>query len=104
MEEEEGKTQDPDFWNDPEAAEKQLKKVAGIKYWITVCDEIASAADDLQLMPDFVKEGLASADELDALYASTLEKIEARRTIWAPSWRSTPAQAVPKASTGLRCC
>ena len=77
MEEEEGKTQDPDFWNDPEAAEKQLKKVAGIKYWITACDEIASAADDLQLMPDFVKEGLASADELDALYASTLEKIEA---------------------------
>ena len=33
-----GRTQAPDFWDDPEKAEKQLKKVAGIKYWITAYD------------------------------------------------------------------
>ena len=33
--------------------------------------------DDLQLMPDFVHEGVAGEDELDALYTRTLEKVEA---------------------------
>lgn len=33
--------------------------------------------DDLELMPDFVREGAASEQELDELYGSTLEKVEA---------------------------
>ncbi|WP_455954280.1 peptide chain release factor 2 [Alistipes ihumii] len=77
LEEEESKTQAPDFWDDRERAQKQLKKVASIKYWIRAYDEISKSADDLQLMPDFVKEGLASADELDEQYRKTLGMIEA---------------------------
>ena len=38
---------------------------------------MSKSADDLQLMPDFVKEGLASADELDEQYRKTLGMIEA---------------------------
>lgn len=77
LEEEELKTHAPDFWDDPKKAEEQLRKVASIKAWVTAYDEIAKLADDLELMPDFVKEGLASEEEVDALYEKTLEKIEA---------------------------
>lgn len=35
-----------------------------------------TAVDDLELMPDFVREGAASEEELDALYADTLAKVE----------------------------
>ena len=70
-------TQDPDFWNDPQKAEAQLKKVASIKYWITAYDEIDRMLGDLVLMPDFVKEGLSSPEELDAQYHAVLEKIDA---------------------------
>ena len=70
-------TQDPDFWTDPQKAEAQLKKVASIKYWITAYDEIDRMLGDLVLMPDFVKEGLSSPEELDAQYHAVLEKIDA---------------------------
>ena len=33
-EEENLRTQDPDFWSDSKAAEEQMKKVKGIKKWI----------------------------------------------------------------------
>ncbi len=33
--------------------------------------------DDLQLMPDFVREGLSSPQEMDDLYAAALEQVEA---------------------------
>ncbi len=49
--------------------------MAGIKSWITDYDRIASLVDDLQLMPDFVREGAATEQELDELYARAEEKI-----------------------------
>ena len=60
LDEEQSRTEAPDFWDDPAKAEQQLKKVAAIKYWITAYDEIVGALDDLQLMPEFVREGISS--------------------------------------------
>lgn len=77
FEEEQDKTTAPDFWDNPEKAEKQLKKVAGIKAWIDAYREIDNLCADLELMPDFVSEGGASEQELDDLYNDTLNKIEA---------------------------
>ena len=51
--------------------------VASLKGWITDYREVASLVDDLQLMPDFVKEGVASEAELDELYGRALERTEA---------------------------
>ena len=50
--------------------------MAGIKAWVEDYDAIRKDAEDLQLMPDFVKEGVVSEEEMDAHYAATLEKIE----------------------------
>lgn len=69
------KTQAPDFWGDPAGAERQLKAVASIKSWIDAYDRVASLVDDLQLMPDFVREGAASEEELEKLYADALERV-----------------------------
>lgn len=75
LEELEGLTQAPDFWDDPAKAETHLKKVAAVKYWVSAYDDISSAIDDLQLMPEFVREGISSPEELDAQYRSAEEKI-----------------------------
>ena len=72
---EEEKTQEPDFWNDPPKAREQLRKVAGIKAWIEEYDAVDKLVEDLELMPDFVKEGVVSEEELDAHYAETMERI-----------------------------
>ena len=73
---EEEKTQEPDFWDTPDKAREQLRKVAGIKAWVEDYDAVCKEVEDLQLMPDFVKEGVVTEAELDEQYARTLERIE----------------------------
>ena len=77
LDEQESLTHAPDFWDDPGKAEEQLKKVAGIKYWITAYDAIASAMEELHLLPEFIREGVSAPEELDAQYGRVLEMIEA---------------------------
>ena len=76
LQNEEEKTLEPDFWNDREKAENQLRKVASIKSWVQDFDAVSKLVEDLQLMPDFVREGVSSEEELDQLYADTLEAVE----------------------------
>ena len=77
----------PDFWGDPKAAEAFLKKLSGIKSWITDFDKARGQADDLEVLYDFAKDSLSGADdeaietaetkELDAAYAQAVEAVEA---------------------------
>ena len=77
----------PDFWGDPKAAEAFLKKLSGIKSWITDFDKARGLADDLEVLYDFAKDSLSGADdeaietaetkELDAAYAQAVEAVEA---------------------------
>lgn len=67
----------PDFWDDADKAQEQLKKVASIKSWVTDFDAIQTALDDLELMPEFIREGAASEEEMEAGYHRALSLIEA---------------------------
>jgi peptide chain release factor 2 len=74
---EEEKTQEPNFWDDPDRAQEQLRKVSSIKSWITDFDALASVVGDVELVPDFLREGVMSEAEAEALYADAIEKTEA---------------------------
>ena len=50
------KTLAADFWNEPKEAEKFLKEIAGIKFWVTAYDALAAAADDVDVLYEFAKE------------------------------------------------
>ena len=79
------KTLEPDFWDDPKEAEKFLKELSGVKFWVDGFDKVAAAVEDLNVLYDFAKESLAGADdeqtdevvELEEAYASALEELEA---------------------------
>lgn len=73
---EEEKTQEPDFWEKPDRAREQLKRVASIKEWIEAFDRVAKEVEDLELIPDFIKEGVMSEEELDESYTKALNLIE----------------------------
>ncbi len=75
-EEEQLKTTAPDFWDNPEAAEKQLKKVASIKTWIDSYEALSAMVDDLEVVAEFVREGGATEAELDSHYERTLAATE----------------------------
>ena len=43
-----------------------MRKVASIKSWVEEYDLLAKNVEDLELMPDFVREGLSSEEELES--------------------------------------
>lgn len=77
FEEEQLRTQAPDFWEDQKRAEAQMKKVKDIQKWIDGYKEVKSATDDTEVAFDFYKEEMSTEEEVDAYYATALELIEA---------------------------
>ena len=100
---EEEKTQEPDFWENPDKAREQLRKVAGIKAWVEDYDTVRKDVEDLQLMPDFVREGVVTEAEMDELYAQALERIE-KLEMRNMLRRDEDKREAPRRSTGPRCC
>ncbi len=84
------KTLAADFWNEPKEAEKFLKSIAAVKFWVTAYDALAAAADDVDVLYDFAKESLAVSapaseeegqqteeeKELDAAVKTLSKKVE----------------------------
>ena len=76
FEEEQLRTQAPDFWDDPKRAEAQMKKVKGIEKWLNGYKQCKQNADELQLAFDYYKEELVTEQEVDADYAKAVKCIE----------------------------
>lgn len=80
-------TEAPDFWGDPKAAEAFMKKMNGVKAWVTDYDKAASLTDDLDVLYEFAKDSMdMSAEdvvesdemkELDSAYAQAEQAVEA---------------------------
>lgn len=78
------KTLAADFWDDPKEAEKFLKELSGVKFWVNGFDKVAAAAEDLYVLLDFAKESLDGVDdvetdetqELDDAYKAALAELE----------------------------
>ena len=76
FEEEQLRTQAPDFWDDPKRAEAQMKKVKGIEKWLADYKTVKQEAEELQLAFDYYKEDVVTEEEVDADYAKTLKDVE----------------------------
>ncbi|MBQ6286620.1 MAG: peptide chain release factor 2 [Bacteroidales bacterium] len=80
------KTESPDFWNDPKAAEAFMKNLNGIKAWVTGFDKAFSGVEDLDVLYEFAKESIDGVQdddasspevkELEAAYGTALGDIE----------------------------
>ncbi|MDG1331033.1 MAG: peptide chain release factor 2 [Crocinitomicaceae bacterium] len=76
LREEELKTQDPEFWNDPKKAELQMKQIRGLKFWITSYDERLALFSDVEVLFEFAKEGEAEEEEVDEHFFKLQESVE----------------------------
>ncbi len=99
-EEEDLRTQAPDFWDDPKRAEEQMRKVKAIKQWLDGYKEVRSAADELQLAFDFYKEEMVSEDEVDADYTKAITAIEALELRNMLRQKEDPMDCVLKINSG----
>lgn len=76
FEEEQLRTQAPDFWEDPKRAEEQMKKVKTLERWIKGYAHVRQLADELQLAVDFHKDELVTEEEVDDDYSKAITAIE----------------------------
>ena len=76
FEEEQLRTQAPDFWEDQKYAQEQMKKVKGIQKWLDGYKTVRLYADELQLAFDFYKDEMVTEEEVDADYAKAIKAIE----------------------------
>ena len=76
FEEEQLRTQAPDFWDDPIAAQEQMKKVKGIEKWLKGYKQVSLYVEELSLAFEYYKEELVSEEEVDNNYGKAITAIE----------------------------
>lgn len=76
FEEEQLRTQAPDFWEYPKRAEEQMKKVKTLERWIKGYAHVRQLADELQLAFEFHKDELVTEEEVDDDYSKAISAIE----------------------------
>ncbi len=99
-EEEQLRTQAPDFWDDPKRAEAQMKKVKGIEKWLKDYKDVSTLTDELSLAVDFFKDEIVSEEEVDALYNKAVKAIEALELRNMLRQEEDPMDAVLKINSG----
>ena len=99
-EEEQLRTQAPDFWDDPKRAEAQMKKVKGIEKWLKDYKEVSTLTDELTLAVEFFKDEIVSEEEVDSLYGKAVKAIEALELRNMLRQEEDPMDAVLKINSG----
>jgi len=99
-EEEDLRTQAPDFWEDRARAEEQMKKVKAIKKWIDGYKEVRTLADELQLAFDFYKDEMVTEQEVEETYRQAVKAIEDLELRNMLRQKEDPMEAVMKINSG----
>jgi peptide chain release factor 2 len=76
LQEEELKSQDPTFWDNPKTAEVQMKSIRSLKFWIASYDQLKASFDDIEVLIEFVKEVAAEEEEVDEAYSNLVTEVE----------------------------
>ena len=100
FEEEDLRTQAPDFWEDSKRAEEQMKKVKSIKKWIDGYNDVRTKADELQLAFDFYKDEMVTEEEVDENYQKAIDAIEELELMNMLRQKEDPMDCVLKINSG----
>ncbi|MBR2204067.1 MAG: peptide chain release factor 2 [Prevotella sp.] len=99
-EEEDLRTQAPDFWDDPERARAQMKVVGELKKWLDGYKEVRTSADELQLSLEFYHDEMLTEEEVDQAYERALAAVENLELRNMLRQEEDPMDAVLKINSG----
>src|SRR5690554_7991232 len=78
------KSQDPTFWDDPKKAEILLKQNRELKFWVEEVESLQQKIEDLEVLIEFFNEGAGSLVEIEELaqtFVSDLESLELKNML-----------------------
>ena len=76
IQQEESKTNAPNFWDDAQKAEEVLKGIRMRKRWTDRYESVRNQYDDMFILLDFFQENQATEQELDDHYATLILELE----------------------------
>lgn len=76
IEDDEKVASNPDFWNNPDEAQKVMKGIQSNKFWVKAYQEVAEKVEDLAVLQEFLDLGEGSEEELNAKYLDAKEKLD----------------------------
>ena len=86
IQEDDLRSQDPTFWDDPKAAELLMKKLRVKKGWVESYEKALSNLEDLKVLLEFHEMGETTAEEIEAHVGETmifLEELEFKNMLSA---------------------
>lgn len=87
IEDQEQKSLDPKFWDDPKRAETILKELKSNKQWVENYRNTETVVEDLEVLLEFQKEGEATEAEVDEKFeqaVAIVDDLEFRSTLNKP--------------------
>ena len=69
-------TQENNFWDNPQEAQKTLKKINKLKMWVTSYNLVKTNIDELKVLTEFAKEGECPEEELNFQLKKTIQSLE----------------------------
>ncbi|WP_137402531.1 peptide chain release factor 2 [Echinicola rosea] len=66
----------PDFWNNPEEAEKTMKQIQARKGWTGAYEKAETSIQDLEVLYEFYTAGEVEEEEIKTDYQNALDEIE----------------------------
>ncbi|MEO0473193.1 MAG: peptide chain release factor 2 [Bacteroidota bacterium] len=76
IEEKEAITQQPDFWDHPEDAQKVLREISALKIWTEAYQKLSDAIGEVEVLQEFAKEGEAEEADVNQAYEAALKTLE----------------------------
>lgn len=73
---EEEKTAVADFWEDQKEAQKVMKKIRGLKFWVEAYQELKAAVEEVNIGLEFLELEELEEEELDEMYAKAFRQLE----------------------------
>ena len=76
IQEDELRSQDPTFWDDPKQAEALMKKLRVKKGWVEDYEKVKTQLEDLKVLMEFHEMGETSEEEIDEHYKNAMNFLE----------------------------
>ena len=69
-------TQQPDFWEHPDEAQKVMKEISNLRYWTDAYAKVEEAVSELEVIFEFYNEEEASEQDLTHAYQKAEKAVE----------------------------
>ena len=104
---EEEKTASPEFWNDPKEAEKVMKALRGVKFWVEGYEKAEALFGEAELSLEFYKEGELDEAEVKEAYdacENLIEELEFRNMLSGEEDKLSAVLQITAGAGGTESC